>query len=98
MVIIVSQKQSPLGLLLVISDKAIQGQKIEEGKLQLDLTKSFYQGQEMEKEQAQQLFPQARYIHFTGKEAVALGVESGFVDSRKILYVKNIPHAEVIMG
>ena len=98
MAIIVSQKQSPLGLLLVIFDKDIQGLKVEEGKLQLNLTKNFYQGEEMGKEEVMQLFPQARYIHLTGKEAVALGVESGFVDTRKILYVKNIPHAEVVMA
>lgn len=95
---IVSKKSSLHGMLLVITDSEILGKKFEEGKLQLDLSKKFYQGEEMNKEKVKDLIPEARYIHATGKEAVGTLVEEDIVESDKILHVQNIPHAEVVMG
>ena len=43
---IVSQKNGPHGLLIVITDKDIIGKLFSEGKLQLDLTKEFFEGLE----------------------------------------------------
>ena len=37
----------------------------------------------------------ARHVHLTGKEAVAIGVEMELVYPEKILYVQNVPHAEI---
>ena len=94
---IVAEKQGPHGLLLVITDSDIIGKTFEEGKLQLDLTQSFYQGEEKNKEEIKEILKKARDLHFTGKESVALGVELDLVDSDKILYVDGVPHAEVVM-
>ena len=60
------------------------------------MTKEFYRGREARKEEIKEIIPQARDIHLTGKEGVALGVELDLVDSRRILYVKKVPHAEVV--
>ena len=48
---IVSKKQSQFGLLVVVTDSDIVGKKFEEGRLQLDLTKKFYRGEEKNKEE-----------------------------------------------
>lgn len=98
MVFVVSQKQGPHGLLLVITDKEIMGKVFEEGKVQLDLSKEFYKGVDMEREDTKKLLTKARTLHFTGKEAVALGVEQNLIDSNKILWVQDTPHAEVVWG
>ncbi len=94
---IVSQKQNENALLLVVTDTDILGKKFEEGKVQLDLTKKFYQGEEKNKEEVEKLIKEAKYIHLTGKEAVAIGVEMKLVDNEKILYVQGVPHAEVLV-
>ncbi|MEK6901599.1 MAG: DUF424 family protein, partial [Nanoarchaeota archaeon] len=67
-------------------------------KVQLDFTKAFYQGKEESKEKIKQLMLEARHLHLSGKQAVNLGIEMGFVNKNKILLVKGIPHAEVIVG
>lgn len=97
MVFIVSEKEGQNGMLLVVTDKDILYQKFTEGNKQLDLTKSFYRGEETSKEKILKLFLEARDIHLTGKHSVGLGVESGYVDTEKILYVQKVPHAEVVM-
>jgi len=95
MTLIVNEKQGPHGLLLVVTDKDILGKVFEEGKLQLDLRKEFYNGEEKNKEQIKIMCSGARDVHLTGKEVVALGVEWGLVDAERILWVKGVPHAEV---
>ena len=97
MTFIVAKKETPRGLLLAVTDKAVFGKVFTQGNVQLDLAKSFYQGVEMEKEEVQKLLAEARYVHLTGKEAVQLGVELGLVDERSILYVQKVPHAEGVM-
>jgi len=97
MVLIVSGKKTPEGLLLVITDQEILGKIYEEGKLQLDLTQKFYQGEEKSKKEIKLLLSKSRHLHLTGKEAVALGVEFGLVNPNKILYISQVPHAEVII-
>lgn len=94
---IVSEKDTPHGLLVVITDKDIVGKKFEEGKLQLDLTNNFYKGEEKDEEEVKEATSRARHIHFTGDKSVALGIEANLIDQDKILWVSNVPHAEVML-
>lgn len=96
--LIVAEKSSTHGLLLVITDKDILGKKFEEGRRQLDLSQQFYQGTEETVDMVKSLLEKARHIHATGKLAVAILVESDLVLPSRIFYVQGIPHAEVVMG
>ncbi|MEK6904836.1 MAG: DUF424 family protein [Nanoarchaeota archaeon] len=93
---IVSKKQSQFGLLVVVTDSDIVGKKFEEGRLQLDLTKKFYQGEKKNKEEVKQIMITARHLHLTGKNTVAIGIEMDLVDPKKIIFVDKIPHAEIM--
>ncbi len=98
MTLIVNVKESSTGVLLIVTDKEILGKKFEEGKKQLDLTSDFYKGEEKSKEEVKKMIIESRHVHLTGKESVAIGVEMDFVNPEHILYVQNVPHAEVVMG
>ncbi len=95
---IVTEKQGAHGLLLVVTDQDLLGKFFEEGKAQLDLRSAFYKGEEKTKEEVKTLLAGARDVVLTGKMAVALGIELDLVDPKKILYVKNVPHAQVALG
>ena len=92
---IVSTKNGPHGLLLIVTDEEIIGKLFAENKLQLDLTKKFYQGTKKGKTAVMRLVSTAQHLHLTGKAAVALGIEMDLVNPDSILYVQGIPHAEV---
>ena len=94
---IVSQKKSIHGLVVIVTDQDIMGKIFTEKRLQLDLTKKFYQGDLKSKEEVKKNIMTARHVHLTGKAAVAIGVEMDLVDPRKILFVQNVPHAEVMV-
>lgn len=95
---IVAEKESSHGMLLIITDQNIIGKKFEEGKLQLDLSKDFYKGEEKDKPEIVLLFQKARHIHLTGTEAVKTGIELEYVQSERILMVQEIPHAQIVIG
>ncbi len=95
---IVSQKESPEGLLIVVTDSDLIGKTFEEGKKHLDLTKKYYLGEEMDKAEIKKLIKFARHIVLTGKEAVAMGIELDLLMSDKILYVNKVPHAQIVTG
>jgi len=95
---IVSKKSGPHGLLIVVTDKDILGKKFSKGKVQIDLTQEFYQGEEMDEKQVVKLFVEARHLHFTGKHAVGLGINKDLVNANNVLFVQKVPHAEVVMG
>lgn len=97
MKLIVSKKNTPNGLLLVVTDASLIGKKFSEGNLQLDLGAEFYVGEEMEEKEIRKLMGEAYMIHFTGEEAVGLGVERGLVDEKKVLVIEGVKHAEVVV-
>ncbi len=95
---IVAEKNSTHGLLLVITDEDILGRKFEEGKKQLDLTAKFYRGEQKNKEDVKKLIPKARHLHLTGKHIIAVALELDLVNSKNILWINGVPHAEVVGG
>lgn len=95
---IVSIKNSTNGLLIVITDQNLLGKKFEQGKLQLDLTKKFYQGEEKDEKEVKDIFKKAQHLHVTGERAVALCIELKLIENGKILWIAGIPHAEIVLG
>ncbi len=94
---IVSKKFSEEGLILAVTDKELVGKIFEEGNKQLDLSKKFYLGDERNKEAVEALIPEVYILHLTGEKAVALGVELELIDPQRIVWISNVPHAEVLL-
>ncbi len=91
----VSEKNTPNGILLIVTDTNLIGKSFEEKNTQLDLTKKFYSGEEKTVEEVKKLFKNAYIIHLTGENSVTLGQEMSLV--QKIITVDNVPHAEVLL-
>lgn len=95
--LIVSSKNNQHCLILVITDKNLIGKEFSEGKVCLDLRKEFYQGEMMDVAEVKKLIHKAYIIHFTGKEAVALGLNLNLINGHNVLMIQGIPHAEVVI-
>jgi len=81
---------------LALCDKELLGKKYEEVDLQLDLTSNFYKGKEMTKDKVREILPDFRIINAVGQRSVNLLIEFNLVDTNRILYIQDIPHAECI--
>jgi|TARA_B100001971_G_C17875651_1_gene375480 hypothetical protein len=84
-------------LVLAICDNNLIGKKIEEGKLQLDLTSEFYKGEDMSEEELKTIIKKAYMINVVGKKIIDFLIKNKNIDIDDIIFIKKVPHAQVVM-
>lgn len=95
---IVKQHKTADGkIILAVCDSELIGKKIVQGNLQLDLTSNFYKGEEMNEEKIKELFKTAYCVNMVGEKSVQLGIKQGIVDKKRVIKIKEIPHAEAVI-
>ena len=82
--------------ILALCDKDLLGKKFEQGKLQLDLTSDFYQGEEKSEEEIKELVKEVYIINLVGKESLQL-IEDLNLSPEKVITIQNIPHAQIVL-
>ena len=83
--------------LVAVCDKVLLGKKFEEGGLQLDLSGSFYKGNEVSGEELENLLKGAYFVNFVGKGSVGFGIKKGLVGKGRVIKVKGVLHAQAMM-
>ena len=83
--------------ILALCDKELLGQKFEEGNRQLDLTSSFYQGEEKSAEEIKELVKDVYIINLVGEESLKLMEELNLIDPKHVIRINDIPHAEIVL-
>jgi len=83
-------------LLIGACDEHLIGKKFEEGKLQLDVTKEFYDGKRISKEILKKYLEDATIANLVGEKTVNCAIELGFVNPDCIIKIKGIPHAQMV--
>ena len=94
---IVKRHVAKEGVLLAVCDPDILGKKFETDKLQLDLTSSFYQGEEMNEDELKELLKTAYIVNAVGEKSISFLKTEGLVDDEKILRIQDIPHVQVMI-
>ena len=84
-------------MIVAVCDSDLVGKKIEEGKKQLDLSSSFYDGEEKNEEEILNIIDNSYMINAVGEKSISLLDKFGLVDKERVLRVNNIPHAQVIL-
>ena len=96
---IVKVHKTPDGRKIVaICDSELIGKKIEEGRLQLDLSSSFYKGEEKNEEEIEELLKGCCVVNVVGEKSIDFIVKKGIVDEKNIIKINNVPHAQAILG
>lgn len=83
--------------IVAICDNELIGKKFEEGKLQLDLSSSFYNGEEKSEDDIIELIRGSYIVNIVGEKGISLALKLGIVDKKNIIKIKNIPHAQAIL-
>lgn len=85
------------GYILAVCDSDIAGRVFEDQKRILDLSGDFFSGEEADEASLARLARDAYMLNLNGKESVDFGVRNGFVDEEKVIFVKDVPHAEAVL-
>lgn len=83
--------------IISICDKELIGKKFEENDLQLDVSKLFYNGQDISEEEALKVVNDADSLNIVGKNSIKFALENKLIDEANIIRVKKIPHAIAIL-
>lgn len=82
--------------LVAICDEEILGMVFKEGDLVLDVSRSFYQGDLIDAEEALEEIRLAELAVLTGKRIVTLAIKAGLVHREAILNIRGQLHAQIM--
>jgi hypothetical protein len=77
-------------------DENLLGKKFVEGKLQIDVSKNFYEGRRIDKKTLENYLLDATIANLVGEETINCAIKLGLVDPNCILKIKGVPHAQMI--
>lgn len=84
--------------IIAICDDELIGKKFEEGKLQLDLSSSFYKGKEISEEETKNLIKGQCILNVVGKKSMESLTKLNLTENSHIIKIKGIPHTQIIIG
>jgi hypothetical protein len=86
---------------IAICDSDLIGKKLEEDKLQLDLTGNFFKGEEKTEEEVQFIMEDGKLEDATfslaGKETCNLALKLGLIIESGITYIQSVPVSLVLL-
>ena len=83
-------------LIIGACDEHLVGKKFRDGKLQIDVARSFYDGKKVDTKTLQRYLEDATIANLVGEETVKCAIKLGLVDPDCILRIKGVPHAQMI--
>lgn len=83
--------------IVAVCDSNLLGKRFEEKGLQLDLTGSFYKGEERSEEEIIKELKNCYIANFVGEKATKLGIKTGVINKDKVIKIKKIPHAQAML-
>lgn len=84
---------------IAICDSELIGKRFEQGKFQLEINKSFYEGEELDEDGVSNLIKVSAKdfpcYNIVGERSVALCLNESLIDAEGIKKISGIPHAMV---
>ncbi len=81
--------------LAAVCDKSLLGKRIGK-KLKINVNESFYGGDLVKEEKVLELMKRSTICNLLGKEIVKLALEKKFITKENIMFIDDIPHAQII--
>lgn len=82
--------------ILTICDSGLIGRRIEQGKLQLDLTSNFYRGTERDADWIRKAVDKAFVAMFIGRESVEMALKMNLILEKDAIIADNVPYTQCI--
>lgn len=82
-------------VLVAICDEDLFGKELKKGKLKLDVRRSFYEGKKADISECLKALEDATVANMVGS-IVDHAIEAGFVDSKNVIKIGGVPHAQMV--
>lgn len=82
-------------VLAIICDSELIGKEFREGELKLKVDESFYGGEEASVEDCFAAMRRATIANMVGS-IVEHAIDAGLVDPSNVIWIQNVPHAQIV--
>lgn len=96
MTLLLSERETPEGLIVAVCDEATLGESYENGRVSLTVTEEFYGGEVADAEEVVAALARAETANLVGEEAVETAIDGGFVDPENVLDLNGTVHAQYV--
>ncbi|MFQ6127467.1 MAG: DUF424 domain-containing protein [Thermoplasmata archaeon] len=83
-------------VLLAACDSDILGKTFREGDLKIEVS-SFYDGEKVSVEEFTERLREATIANLVGKSTVQAAIDRGFVDEACVIWIGDVPHAQMVV-
>ncbi len=82
--------------MVALCDQDLLGKSFKEGELRIKVTKQFYGGKLLDPDDCDPYLKEATIANFVGKESVSKGLDLGLIEEKRVMRIRDIPHAQMI--
>ncbi len=82
--------------LVAACDRTLLGRTFRQGKLKLEVLRSFYQGVPSTIEETMQALEVANIGNLVGTTVVTAAIKKGLVDPEAVIKIDGVPHAQIV--
>lgn len=83
-------------VLVAVCDADLLGKTLEGGRVPFKVSESFYKGELMGVETSLDFIKRGTIVNLVGKKVVEAAIEARLVHPEAVLYIGQIPHAQII--
>lgn len=81
--------------LISLCDSDLIGKKFEEGELQLDVSKRFYNGKKASKKEIVSALKDAKTANIVGDESIKFALDEKIITKETVKEIDGVPHAQI---
>jgi hypothetical protein len=83
-------------IIVAVCDKDLVGKRFGEDDIFLNVTESFYKGQEATEGEVIHALKHATVANLVGKRAIKYALEHNFIEECNVIFVSGVPHAQMV--
>jgi hypothetical protein len=83
-------------LVVAACDKELIGKTLREGQLKLDVSESFYEGEDADEDLLVNRLSLATVANLVGKKTVAIAAKHEFISEEGVILIAGVPHAQMV--
>ena len=79
---------------VAICDKDLVGKTITDGRMEIVVSKHFYDGEEKSYDEVGEIMRDYDNLNIFGEESVALALKLRIIEREHVLFIQGVPHAQ----
>ncbi|MCQ1536309.1 DUF424 domain-containing protein [Methanosarcina sp. KYL-1] len=81
--------------LVAACDREVLGKNLKHGKATVEISRAFYEGEEVSEAELQKALEKATTVNLFGEKTINCAIKCGFIDPDSVIMISGVPHAQV---